>query len=214
MRIGLRVSITLSILLLTLTSCHRRAPAASVPVVLPAPVPAPPPVPPSTLTLQAANREFGSGDYAGAARDFEEYLGMVPSGGDRDQALFHLGLIYALPGDSRQDWQRSRDFFNRLVTEFPESSWKPAAQLILAMRDQTSQLSVEAARMTNEAAQLRAEAAQLRTNSAQLTDQVTKLKADADLLTQEVEKKEQRIKQLNADLDRIIKIDSGPRPRP
>jgi TolA-binding protein len=209
MRLGLRVAITLSILLTT--GCHRKAPVVGPPVVASVPDPVPPPVPPSVLTLQAANREFGLGDYISAARNFEQYLNMVPSGGDRDQALFHLGLIYALPDETRQDWQRARTLLNQLATEFPQSSWKPVSQLILSLSDQASQLTIDAARLRNEAAQVRDEATQLRTTSSQLSDQLTKLKADADRLTAEVDKREKEIKQLKAELDRLIKIDSAPR---
>src|SRR5262245_26980376 len=97
-------------------------------------IPLPPPPPASTAALDNATAEFARADYGGAARDFQQYLNLVPKGGHRDQALFHLGLIYSIPGDPRIDWQRAGNYFNQVINEFPASPWKPAAQLILTLK--------------------------------------------------------------------------------
>jgi TolA-binding protein len=118
------------------------------------------------IALDNATAEFARADYAAAARDFQQYLNLVPSGGKRDQALFHLGLIYSQPGDPRIDWQRAGNYFNQVVNEFPSSPLKPAAQLILTLKSETVQLAAES------------------------------------------ETRNQRIKQLNTELERLIRIDS------
>jgi len=178
MRIVSRVS--LSALLMLFISCHRRqpvlpvAPVASVaPVVSAASAPAAsapaasaPAPPASAVALDNATTEFARADYTQAARDFQQYLNLVPSGGQRDQALFHLGLIYSMPGDPRLDWQRAGNYFNQVVNEFPSSPLKPAAQLILVLKSETVQLAAES------------------------------------------ETRNQRIKQLNTELERLIRIDS------
>lgn len=165
----MRITI-LALTLLLATSCVRRQPAARVPVPPPTPTvvgpPLPPPLPPSAVTLENATQEFARADYAAAARDFQQYLNMVPSGGRRDQALFHLGLIYSQPGDPRIDWQRAGNYFNQVVNEFPNSPLKPAAQLILTLKSETVQLAAES------------------------------------------ETRNQRIRQLNTELERLIRIDS------
>ena len=135
---------------LLISSCNHRRPPAVVPVT---------PTSMDTLALQSANREFALGDYVAAARDYERYLQLVSSGGDRDQALFHLGIIYTLPEGERQDWPRAVGFLSRLVAEFPQSPLKPTAQVILAVREQATQLSVDISRLNNEAGQLRNEVA-------------------------------------------------------
>jgi len=167
------------------------------------------------------------GDCFGAARDFERYLDLVPTGGERDHAFFHLGLINSVPECGRQDWTVASGYLTKLVEEFPQSSYKPAAQLILSLRDQAAQISAEIARLTAEETQLRAEgtrlrneltslqndAAQLRTNSSQLNEQIARLKADADVTAAELDKRDQKIRQLNTELDRLIRIDSQRRTR-
>jgi len=157
-----------TVMLMLVVSCSRRQPVATrVPVPPAAPAPTAPPA--STAALDNATAAFARADYSGAARDFQQYLNLVPSGGRRDQALFHLGLIYSQPGDPRIDWQRAGNYFNQVVNEFPSSPLKPAAQLILTLKSETVQLAAES------------------------------------------ETRNQRIRQLNAELERLIRIDSEPR---
>lgn len=217
----MRLSLCVSLIAMALLSSCNRRPAAVVTV--------PPATPPDVLTLQSANREFAEGNYANASRDYEHYLELVPSGGAGDQALFQLGIIYSVPEARLVDWPKASGYLNRLVTEFPQSSFKPAAQLILSARDQSAQLSRDVARLTDEATQLRADAAQLRAeatqlradnaqlrnNSTQLNDQLARLKVEAaDQLQLEVDKRERTIKQLNTELERLYRIDAERRPRP
>ncbi|HET9215828.1 MAG TPA: hypothetical protein VFR18_02545 [Terriglobia bacterium] len=192
----------------------------------PAPVVVVPP--PSTLALEAANREFAAGEYLAASRDFERYLELMPVGGKRDHALFHLGLIYSLPDQTTQDWPRAAGYLKTVVEEYPLSAHKPAAQLILSMRDQATQLSMEIARLTVEGNQLRTEGMRLQdevgklktdadllqTNSIGLKEQIERLKQEAEQVALELNKRDQRIRQLNDQLDRLIKIDSERRTRP
>ena len=113
-----------TVTLILAVSCSRRQPVATrVPVP-----PAPPAPPASMVALDNATAEFARADYAGAARDFQQYLNLVRTGGQRDQALFHLGILYSMPGDPRLDWQRAGNYFNQVVNEFPASPLKPAAQ--------------------------------------------------------------------------------------
>ena len=159
----------LATLLISIVSCHRRQPVAPVAPVAAAATPAVPPA--SATALNNATTAFARADYTQAARDFQQYLNLTPSGGQRDQALFHLGLIYSMPGDSRLDWQRAGNYFNQVANEFPSSPLKPAAQLILVLKSETVQLAAES------------------------------------------ETRNQRIRQLNTELERLIRIDSERRPK-
>jgi uncharacterized coiled-coil DUF342 family protein len=133
----------------------------------------------------------------------------------------------SLPECGAQDWERAQGYFKRLGVEFPQSTYKPTAQLILSLHDQAAQISAEITRLNAEGEQLRSEgvrlrneiatlqndAAQQRTNSSQLHEQIARLKAEADVAAVELDKREQRIKQLNTQLDRLIRIESQRRPR-
>jgi TolA-binding protein len=130
-----------------------------------------PAVPAYVVALETADRDFTNGEYAAAARNFQEYIQLVSSAGRRDHALYHLGLIYALPSPTTQDWTRATDFFSQLIKEAPESPYVASANTILALRRQTVQLGAE------------------------------------------VVKREERIRQLNTELERLRRIDSDRRPR-
>jgi predicted small lipoprotein YifL len=202
MRLISRISLALAIL--SVTGCGRKTPIAVTPPPA-ATIPQPPPAAPTT---EAAVRKYIQGEYTGAALDFEEYLKLVPSGGERDRAMFYLGIIYA-----SQDWQKAGNHLNQLVMEFPESPLKPPAQLILSLREQATQLSGEVARLTSEAAQLRTEAAELQNNKSQLADQIASLNTKAEQLTLEAARNKETIKELNSQLERLIRSDLQSRPR-
>ncbi|HEX4996973.1 MAG TPA: hypothetical protein VFY29_02040 [Terriglobia bacterium] len=223
---------------LTLASCHRGAGPTAPRAKTSNPDPV---VALDTLALEAANRDFSNGDYLPAARSYEEYLTLVPAGGHRDEALFHLGLIYALPSEAPQDWQRVGNYFRQLATEFPASPLKPTADLILGLRKEVAQLMAddqrqmaesqrlmsenqrqlaesqrlmtENQRLTSETQRLMNETQQLTAETQQLTAETQRLTAESRQLSAESQQREQRIKQLTTELDRLIRIDSERRGR-
>lgn len=150
---------------LAFAACHKRAPAVALP-----PSPATPPAP--VAALDEADRAFTAGNYAEAARAYDSYLRMSPAGGQRDQALFRLGLTYALRSTPAPDWQRAGMLLKQVLDEFPNSPWRSPASLILSLRSELDQLN-----------------------------------ADSKL-------RDQRIKQLGGELDRLKKIDAERRKRP
>jgi len=157
---------------LVAAGCNKRVPVTALP---PPPAPTPTPSPaniPVLSPLDQANRAFISGSYDEAARGYENYLRVTPSGSLRDQALFHLALTYALRPAPSTDWQRASMMFKQLIDEYPNSPLKSQANLILALRTELDQVS-----------------------------------ADAKL-------RDQRIKALTTELDRLKKIDADRRKRP
>jgi Tetratricopeptide repeat len=150
--------------------CHKRVPVTALP-----PPSAPSPTPsgvPVVSPLDQADRAFLTGNYDEAARGYENYLRGTPSGGQRDEALFHLALTYALRPAPSTDWQRAGMIFKQLIDEYPNSPLKSPANLILSLRAELDQVSTD----------------------AKLRDQ--------------------RIKQLTNELDRLKKIDADRRKRP
>ncbi len=181
--------IAFSVLLLG-AACHKRVPVSplparpaptptvSTPDLAPAPEPTPPPTPPpapaapspAALALDQANRAFASASYDEAVRGFENYLRLTPSGGEeREQALFHLGLAYALRPAPATDWMRATATLKQLIDEYPNSLLKPPASVILSLHAEVDQASTDA------------------------------------------KQRDQRIKQLTTELDRLKKIDADRR---
>jgi len=150
------------VLALILAGCHRRTPiaalppAVSPPVSAPSPEIAPPdsdrvpalpltPVPPSTPAprpvpappapspLERADDAFSAGNYAEAAREYDNYLQHQTSGPRRDEALFRLALALALPPNTNPDWNRITLLLKQLIDQYPQSGLKPAATVILSL---------------------------------------------------------------------------------
>lgn len=161
MRSNRIATITFAAILAT-AGCQKRVPVAALP---PAPAPAVP-------ALDQADRAFTSGSYDEAARAYENYLRLTPSGGQRDQALFHLGLTYALRPAPATDWQRAAATFKQLIDEYPDSPFKPPANLIVSLHSGLDQAAADS------------------------------------------KQRDQRIKQLTTELDRLKKIDADRRKRP
>jgi tetratricopeptide (TPR) repeat protein len=154
---------------LALTACHKRVPITALP-----PAPSAPPAPsPAAAALDEADNAFNAGRYDEATRGYENYFRLTPStgpAGQRDQALFRLGLAYALR--SAPDWQKASVALRQIMEGFPNSPYKAPANLILSLHSELDQLTA---------------------NSQQ---------------------RDQRIKQLTTELDRLKRIDAERRKRP
>jgi outer membrane protein assembly factor BamD (BamD/ComL family) len=147
---------------LVLQGCHKRVPILALP---PAAAPNP-----EAVAFDEAERAFNAGNYDEASREYENYLRLNPIGTERDQALFRLGLACALRPAA--DWQRASSALREIVEGFPNSPFRPPANLILSLHSELDQQNATA------------------------------------------QQRDQRIRQLTAELDRLKKIDAGRRKRP
>ena len=150
-------------------ACHKRAaiPIPSIPAPPPAAVPSP-----AAVALEEGDQAFTANDYEAACRAYENYLRIAPSRDRHDQVLFRLGLGYALRKNPSPDWERAATVLRQLLNDYPNSLFKPPAELILALRSEVGQV--------NAGAKLR----------------------------------DERIKQLTAELDRLKRIDAERLKRP
>jgi hypothetical protein len=139
--------------ILAFAGCHKRVPAAPLPPVAAAPAPSVP----SASALDQADRAFASGSYDEAARGYDDYLHLPIPGNQRDQALFRLGLTYALRPGPAADWQRATATFKQLLDEFPNSPFKPPANLILSLHYELDQLNADSKQRDLRIKQLSAE---------------------------------------------------------
>jgi len=117
---------------------------APVPIYSPVPtnLPAfvPPPIP-GAQEREQADHAFTAGSYDEAIQGYEKFLMAFPKGDGRGEALFRLALSYALRSNRDSDWQRARTTLKQLVDEYPNSSLKPPALVILTLRSQADELS-------------------------------------------------------------------------
>jgi len=125
------VAAALLCFLVPLVSCSRK------PVV-----PAGPPAAanPAVLNYEAAEESFEKGDYASAVKGYEEYL-LANMPEYQDRAFFRLGISYGLAPEKPQNLRQARGYLQRLVSEFPRSSYRAPADMILVLLTQIDRLN-------------------------------------------------------------------------
>jgi hypothetical protein len=101
----------------------------------------PAPVPTVPGVLKSANANFSQGKYRQAIRDYETYLKDYPQAPSQDGVYFNIGMSYALTSRSERNLAAARSTLKRMIKEFPESSYKIQAELILDLIEQVGQLN-------------------------------------------------------------------------
>jgi tetratricopeptide (TPR) repeat protein len=140
------LGVLLLLAVLAAAGCHKgRTPVVASAPPPPSPTPTPPPPAPviTVSPLEEADRAFASGNYDEAARGYDNYLRAITSGGQRDDALFHLALTYALRPAPGTDWPRAIATLKQLLEEYPESAFKSQANLILSLRAELDQTAAD-----------------------------------------------------------------------
>jgi outer membrane protein assembly factor BamD (BamD/ComL family) len=146
--------------------------------------PASPAVPVPAAYLKQGEISFEKGELGQAVIAYENYLRQTPNPKDHDRVLFRLALAYAIPGHPSHNPERSTELFNRLVALFPQSRLKPQAEYILRLQAESENLKT-----INESAQ-----------------------AELEKTRAGVRERDERIKLLREELDKLKKIDLERRP--
>ena len=71
--------------------------------------------------LLRGQKLLAQGDYEGAIHENQKVLSMVTYRLPGDEALFNMGLIYAHSGNPKKDFEKSIEFFKKLIKDYPES---------------------------------------------------------------------------------------------
>jgi hypothetical protein len=73
-----------------------------------------------------ADEHMAGGNYQAAIRGYQQVAEKYPMWADR--ALFRIGYIYAHPNNPDRDYEKSLDTFKRLVSEHPQSEYRPPSE--------------------------------------------------------------------------------------
>lgn len=71
--------------------------------------------------LRDAEKYILEGDYQAAIKNDRKVLAIFPKSHPGDEALFHMGLIFAHPENPQKDKSKSLHYFATLIKDFPES---------------------------------------------------------------------------------------------
>jgi tetratricopeptide (TPR) repeat protein len=71
--------------------------------------------------LERAAQLFRQGDYEGSLKENQRVLSRAGKDLPGDQALLNMGLIYADRENPKKDHEKSLLFFNKIITDYPQS---------------------------------------------------------------------------------------------
>ena len=86
---------------------------------------------PSDEALQAVlrgRRFLAQQEYENSVKELQKALALSGNKPPADDAIFHLGLIYAHVGNAKKDNRTAMNYFNRLIKEQPHSPWVDQAK--------------------------------------------------------------------------------------
>ena len=90
-----------------------------------------------------AQKLLDQGDYEGSLKENQKVLSLYDNVPPGDEALFNAGLIYALYGYPKRDYQKSLDHFKRLVKVFPQSPFAGQAKIWIGLLQENERLKRE-----------------------------------------------------------------------
>jgi outer membrane protein assembly factor BamD (BamD/ComL family) len=147
-----------------------------------------PGIPVPAAYLKQADIAFEKADFGRAVAAYENYVRGTPQSKDYDRALFRLAIAYAVPGHPSQNAARSTELLNRLIDLFPQSPLRPQAEYILHLQSESR-------------------------NVKGLQESNQDLQADLEKTKASVKERDERIRLLREELNRLKKIDLERRPR-
>jgi len=86
-------------------------------------------------------------NYDGALSEFQKVLSLPPDNPLEDEALFHMGLVYAHFGNPRRDVDKSVEFFKRLINHHPNSALAEQAKMWVGILEENEKLNQVIERM-------------------------------------------------------------------
>ncbi|HJV64796.1 MAG TPA: L,D-transpeptidase family protein [Geomonas sp.] len=99
-------------------------------------------------SFRDANNFFNKGSYQDSLKEYEQILARYPGKGD--EALFEMGIVYLYPKKEGRDLVKSRESFERLVRDYPESSFRQSSELMLLYIKELSANNLMSASRLNE----------------------------------------------------------------
>ncbi|MEW5745852.1 MAG: L,D-transpeptidase family protein [Nitrospirota bacterium] len=148
--------------------------------------------------FKEANDLFSQGNYRAALTRYEHIIEHYPAAGER--ALFEMGIIYAYPGNERKDYQKSLEYFQKIVKEHPESGYRKDSEMMLF---QITNVTLKDKTIAAQQAQIET----LQQESKSKGNELIALQKKIEALEQEVKKKESEIVALQRE---IFAVQKGP----
>ena len=96
---------------------------------------------PACDRLLHSKKLFHLGDYAGSLKESQRILSLPGRHSLKDQALFHMGLIYAYVENPQRDFGKALGFFKKILKDYPKSPLADEAKVWAGMLQENMKLS-------------------------------------------------------------------------
>lgn len=152
------------------------------------------------LRLARAQYFFNRGDYQRASQEYEQLLTQYPTNPSLDKILFSLGRLYGQSDNPQHDFETSFSYFQRLKTEFPDSTYTKEIQPWLSWLEEIISLEDKINSLQTEISALQAE---LKKVTAEKMETEAALTAEISRQTKEIAELESKIRQQNTIIDNL-----------
>ena len=93
--------------------------------------------------LIRSKKLLAQGNYEGAIAENHKVLSLSDRRSIKDEALFNLGLIYAHFRNPQRNIEKSLEYFNRLIKNYPKSSFVEQAKIWVEILEENEELSYQ-----------------------------------------------------------------------
>lgn len=101
----------------------------------------PPSVDEALQAVLRGRRLLAQQQYENSVKELQKALALAGNKPPADDAIFHLGLIYAHVGNPKKDNRTAMNYFNRLIKEQPQSPWIDQAKVWVGVLQVNEKLS-------------------------------------------------------------------------
>ena len=96
---------------------------------------------PACDRLLRSKKLFHLGDYAGSLKESQRILSLPGKHSLKDQALFHVGLIYAYVENPQRDFGKALGSFKKILKDYPKSPLADEAKVWAGMLQENEKLT-------------------------------------------------------------------------
>jgi len=147
--------------------------------------------------LSMAQKLYNQADYEGALQENEKVISLRGNVPPADEALFYAGLIYVHYGYPERNYQKSIDYFKRLVQVFPQSQYAEQAKIWINVLEENETMTRKIEELNNSIKTLQEENNTLNNQMEELDNSLKTLQEENDRLKKVIEALNNSIKRSN-----------------
>jgi len=140
------------------------------------------------------------GDYVGSLNAFQNVIAIAKDQPPADEANFHMGVVLAHPQNPRQDRQKARGSFQRVLQQFSESRFTEPAKAWVGVLNE-----IDATNQEIERTKLEAEKSKQEIENSRLAAERSKQEAERSRL--ELEKSRQEFEKAKQLIEKYKQVD-------